>query len=81
MAVDTMQTCEVLFFVQTVRIEMALANGTLANFTKDSNPILWHAVQVGTLLMHAMLRIVILNKAHHLYVRGKAVSAAGSSRS
>ena len=32
--------------MQTVRIEMALANGTLANFTQASNPQLWNAAQV-----------------------------------
>ena len=32
--------------VQTVRIEMALANGTLVNFTRDADPFLWNAAQV-----------------------------------
>ncbi|KAK9791383.1 hypothetical protein WJX73_008541 [Symbiochloris irregularis] len=32
---------------QVVRIEMALANGTLANFSESRNAHLWHAAQVG----------------------------------
>lgn len=32
---------------QTVRLELALANGTLLNFTQASNPALWKAVQIS----------------------------------
>ena len=37
--------------MQVVRIEMALANATLANFTKSANPHLWHAAQVWLMYM------------------------------
>lgn len=33
--------------IQVVRLELALANGTLANFSAGSNLHLWHAAQVG----------------------------------
>ena len=36
--------------MQATRLELALANGTLANFSADaSDPTIWHSVQVRLL--------------------------------
>ncbi|KAK9796688.1 hypothetical protein WJX73_000471 [Symbiochloris irregularis] len=54
---------------QVVRIEMALSNATLANFSESSNAHLWHAAQVGVGRLGAMTEVELMIKPQSMIKR------------
>ncbi|MCJ1422974.1 hypothetical protein MMC29_000855 [Sticta canariensis] len=57
------------FTVQVVRIEMALANATLANLTEASNPHLWHAAQTSVGRLGIITEVELMIKPQSMIKR------------